>query len=210
MIKAKRTKPARRRPARGDKTLVVLAGPNGAGKSTFWETYVKPMGIDFVNADQIAREMSSEHASAGAYDAAKAADARRRNLISAGASFCMETVFSDPRGDKVAFLREAQLLGYAVILIYIGLQTPELCLARVVQRVASGGHDVPDDKNLARYPRSLKNLGEAVRFADRAYLFDNSSVDEPFRHVATFEHGELVSRAETVPEWASGPCRGAR
>ena len=208
MIKARRKRPVRRGPAQDDKTLVVLAGPNGAGKSTFWEAYVKPLGITFVNADQIAREMNRKDPSAIAYDSAKAADGERRSLVSAGVSFCMETVFSDPHGDKVEFLREAQRLGYAVILIYIGLQAPELCLARVVQRVASGGHDVPDDKNLARYPRSLKNLAEAVEFVDRTYLFDNSSVDEPFRHLATFARGQMISRAEAVPAWASGVCSG--
>jgi len=35
--------------------LVVLAGPNGAGKTTFFELFIAPSGLPFVNADFIAK-----------------------------------------------------------------------------------------------------------------------------------------------------------
>ncbi len=40
----------------------------------------------------------------------------------------METVFSDPEGAKVAFLREARSKGYVVFLVFIGLDSSELLL----------------------------------------------------------------------------------
>lgn len=210
------SRPKRRRPAKSggsgaERILIVVAGPNGAGKSTFYEEYLRSLDLPFVGADPIARELSPQDPSAVAYDAAKIAEHRRQELVAAGQSFCMETVFSDPQGDKVAFLRRAQEQGYAVVLIFIGLESAELAVARVLERVDAGGHDVPDAKVTARYPRTLNNLAEAVRFVDRAYLFDNSSAERPFRHVATFEVGKEVVVADQAPAWAAAACgRGGR
>jgi predicted ABC-type ATPase len=39
------------------KQLWLLAGGNGAGKSTFYRTRLKKLGIPFVNADVIAKEI---------------------------------------------------------------------------------------------------------------------------------------------------------
>ncbi len=184
-----------------DRYLVVLAGPNGAGKSTFFNTYLVPLGIRFVNADLIAQERKLY-----GYDAAVAADQIRRELLKEGLSFCMETVFSDPEGDKIEFLQLAQENGYSIIMIYIGLESRDLCIARVMQRVIDDGHDVPDDKIKARFDRSLKNLAVAARLVDVLFLFDNSSFDEPYRCFAKFEKGQLVWRTEDVPTWASQVC----
>jgi len=190
--------------ASADRFLLVLAGPNGAGKSTFFRVFLARAGIPFVNADLIARAMAPEAPSAVSYLAASAADHERRLLLEQRASFCMETVFSDPAGEKVAFLREAQAAGYSVILVFLGLESPELCIGRVIQRVESGGHDVPDDSIRARYPRTLTNLAAALPAVDHAYLFGNSSCDEPYRFVAVYRSGRLDGRAGSPPPWAVG------
>jgi hypothetical protein len=83
-------------------------------------------------------------------------------------------------------LQDAQAAGYTVFLVFIGIDNPELVVARVIQRVEDGGHDVPDVKIRSRFPRTLVNLQQAVPFVDFAYLFDNSSYDEPYRLVAAF------------------------
>lgn len=167
----------------GRPLLLVLAGPNGAGKSTFHDAYVAPLGLPFVNADRIALAMDppSYTPAVAGYEAAELADVERRLLVGERKSFCMETVFSDPRGEKVRFLREAQQAGHVVILVFIGLDGPELSLGRVVQRVAAGGHDVPTVKLRKRFPRSVRNLRRALRFVDHAFLFDNNSRSVPFR-----------------------------
>lgn len=77
-----------------------------------------------------------------AYQAANLADDARRDLLKRGLSFCMETVFSDPVGDKVQFLKDAQSAGYTVIGVFITLSDPALSAARVAQRVGRGSHDV--------------------------------------------------------------------
>jgi predicted ABC-type ATPase len=181
--------------------LVAVAGPNGAGKTTFVETFLHPLGLPVVNPDAIARALFPDSPEEAAYEAARAADAVRADLLDRGVSFCMETVFSDPKGAKLAFLEEARDHGYVVILIFIGLESSELSAARVMQRVESGGHDVPDEKISSRFPRVLENLRKAVAFVDHAFLFDNSSADEPYRFVAELRTGRIVRRGTMRPRW---------
>lgn len=184
----------------GDLLLVVVAGPNGAGKTTFVERYIKPTGLRIVNPDEIARALAPDAPDTVAYEAAQLADTVRRDLVSRGVSFCMETVFSDPLGAKIEFLHGARSRGYVIFLVFIGLGSPELAVSRVMQRTETGGHDVPDEKITARFPRTIKNLRAAVTFVDHALVFDNSSADEPYRFVAEFQGGALV-RQERRPAW---------
>jgi len=101
----------RRRVRAEERLLLVVAGPNGAGKSTFVETFLKPTGILVVNPDEVARGLSPDAPEAIAYEAARVADSWRRDLVARGISFCMETVFSDPHGAKLDFLKECQSHG---------------------------------------------------------------------------------------------------
>lgn len=112
--------------------------------------------------------------------------------MEAGLSFCTETVFSDPVGAKLRLLEEARTRGFAVFLVFIGLDSPSLAVARVKQRAQHGGHDVSDEKLHARFPRTLANLRTAVPIVDEAFLFDNSSYDTPYRVVAVYVGGRLV------------------
>jgi predicted ABC-type ATPase len=119
-------------------------------------------------------------------------------------SFCTETVFSDPKGAKLEFLRKARTLGYRSFLVFIGLSRPDLSVARVIQRVETGGHDVPDDKLRDRYPRTLANLRKAIPIVNEAFLFDNSSDLDPFRIVLIYSAEQVVRRVEPLPAWAAG------
>lgn len=119
-------------------------------------------------------------------------------------AFCTETVFSDPAGAKLGLLRSARARGFVVVLIFIGLESPALSIARVMQRVAQGGHDVPDAKLRARFPRTLKNLRAAIELVDEAFLFDNSSADDPYRLVAVSTDGQVTVRRPPIPAWARG------
>jgi predicted ABC-type ATPase len=178
--------------------LLVLAGSNGAGKSTFYDLYLRPWGLVFVNADLIAQALNPADPARIAYDAAAAAGVVRRELVARGASFCMETVFSDPSGDKVQFLREARTAGYTVILLAFQLSDAELSNARVVQRVARGGHDVPEEKIRARFERTQRNIAAALQFVDLGFVIDNSSAQQPYRLIERWEHGVRVEREDSA------------
>ena len=176
--------------------VVALAGPNGAGKSTFYRAHLRDAGLRFVNADEIARDIGLD-----AYEAAAMADRVRRELVAARESFVFETVFSDPAGEKLAFLRGAAAAGYTVVLCFIGLDSARASEARVAMRVSQGGHDVPSAKLRARYPRTLRNLSAAIRALPHVLVFDNSDLERPFRQVARFEGGKRVEGRGPLPGW---------
>jgi len=176
--------------------IVAVAGPNGAGKTTFFRTQLSRARLPFVNADVLAAASSTD-----SYSAARSADDLRRAYVDRGESFIFETVFSDPVGDKVGFLDDAARRGYTVVLCYIGLTGAELSAERVAMRVFEGGHDVPADKLRSRFPRTLENLRAAIRRLPHVLIYDNSDLAVPYRQVAAFDHGQLQSLAEPVPEW---------
>jgi len=85
--------------------LVVIAGPNGAGKSTFYDEYVAPLGLPYVNADLIVKKAFVEGKKISDYEAAKIAEGRRQKYVERKESFCFETVFSDRVGSKRKFFK---------------------------------------------------------------------------------------------------------
>jgi predicted ABC-type ATPase len=176
--------------------IVAIAGPNGAGKSTFYEAHLRPVGLRFVNADDLSRDLGVD-----AYQAAEVAGQLRKALVEHGESFVFETVFSDPVGDKLEFLKAAEKRGYTVVLVFIGLEGPALSEERVAMRVLQGGHDVPTEKLQTRYPRTMENLAKAIRELRHVLVFDNSDLDRPFRKVAAFETGRMIEKHAPMPRW---------
>jgi predicted ABC-type ATPase len=176
--------------------VVALAGPNGAGKTTFYRTYLRPSGLRFVNADVVARDLGVD-----AYKAARLADTLRRQLVQQRESFIFETVFSDPVGDKLTFLKEVERSGYAVVLFFIGIDGPEVSDQRVTMRVLKGGHDVPADKIKERYPRVMSNLKRALAELSNVRVYDNGDLNRPYRLVATVENGQGIELRDPIPGW---------
>jgi predicted ABC-type ATPase len=176
--------------------IVALAGSNGAGKTTFYHAHLQPCALRLVNADILARELGVE-----VYEAAKIAGVLRQRLMDQRESFVFETVFSDPAGDKLAFLRDAMRRGYQVVLCFIGIASPETSDQRVAMRVSQGGHDVPPAKLVTRFPRTLANLKAAIPVLPHVMIFDNDDLKHPFKRVAVFENGKSIFLAHPLPVW---------
>lgn len=176
--------------------VLAIAGPNGAGKTTFFEAHLKSSGLRFLNADAIANELEVD-----GYEAAGMITALRTELVNQRESFIFETVFSDPVGDKLGFLKQTAQSGYAVVLCFIGIADADTSEQRVAMRVSQGGHDVPAEKLVARFPRTLTNLAAAIRELPCVLVFDNNDLKSPFRHVAAFMNGQTVQLNEPVPSW---------
>jgi predicted ABC-type ATPase len=176
--------------------VVAIAGPNGAGKTTFFESHLNSTGLRFLNADVVARELEVD-----AYEAARMISALRTELVNQHESFIFETVFSDPVGDKLGFLKRAAESGYAVVLCFVGLACAETSGQRVAMRVSQGGHDVPPEKLVERFPRTLANLAAAIRELPCVLVFDNDDLKAPFRHVAVYANGQAVELNDPVPSW---------
>ena len=161
----------------------IVAGPNGAGKSTLVASGAvrEALGPDLVCLNADVRTQLILHADPTAADAnlraAIETDAQVAANIELGVSFLVETVLSsDKYLDDIA---RAVSLGYQIGVIYVGLATPQDAVRRVALRRAMGGHDVPADRVIARWSRSIAMLGRIVPFADRLYVFDNSSTKGP-------------------------------
>jgi predicted ABC-type ATPase len=55
------------------------------------------------------------------------------------------------------------------------IPSAEFSKERVAERVEHGGHDIPDDAIIRRYPRTIKNLFELYApLCDELFLYDNS------------------------------------
>ncbi len=176
--------------------LIFLAGSNGAGKSTFFEAFLKDTGLPFVNADRIGAALGISEP-----EAAAAADAARIQLLAEGLSFITETVFSDPAGAKLQFLRDAIAAGYRVTVYFIGISSAQLSAARVAQRVRSGGHDVPPERLERRFRQSLENLRQALTFVPEVHVYDNSSSQVLYRLVLSVRESRTAFIADPLPDW---------
>ena len=109
-----------------------------------------------------------------------------------------ETVFSHPA--KIDILKKAQAAGFRTYMYFVATETPQVNIRRIQQRVKSGGHNVPEDKTVARYYRCLEQVKYALPYLNRAYFFDNSS-DQPL-FFAEYELGKgFQLYSELVPEW---------
>ena len=132
------------------------------------------------------------------YHAAALADFVRTALLGEGVSFACETVMS--HSSKLRLLDEARASGYRTYLYFVATDDPLVNIDRVHQRVASGGHPVPEDKIVSRYHRALALLPEALMRSDRAFVFDNSG-ESPI-WVAEVVHGrEVTVKVKEMPRW---------
>lgn len=187
------------------KQLWILAGGNGAGKSTFYDRYLKDKGLSFVNADRLAKEISSRQNAEVIRAAQEQAMKACTQKITDGETFCFETVFSHP--SKLELIKQAKSKGYEVNLVFIHLKESELNAARVLQRVENGGHSVPYEKIKSRIPRSVTNLKVAIRLVDNVALVDNSSSQDPLRTVVRIKKRKIVHQVDPLPTWAAQVIR---
>ena len=151
--------------------IVVFAGPNGSGKSTFTELLKPP--IDYINADEIKKNLKCTD-----LEAAQLAEKQREEHIADMKEFCFETVLSTER--NLNLLKRAKEKGYFIRCYYILTADPMINVYRVKSRVESGGHDVPEDKIVARYDKALDLVKELLPICDICHIYDNSE-DKPFR-----------------------------
>ncbi len=179
--------------------LVMVAGPNGSGKSTLIATLRAAPDLQlpaqYINADDIQRleQLTPQAAQA-------TATARRGAAIAHGESLLYETVMSHP--SKVAELQIAIKRGYETTVFFVATNNPELNAARVVDRVAQGGHDVPRDVITPRYNRTLALAPSALQYVSKAVVFDNSSLDG-IQAQAELVNGRLELRTESPARWVS-------
>jgi predicted ABC-type ATPase len=157
------------------KDVIVIGGPNGAGKTTTANRLL-PKELDlreFLNADEIARGLAPFDPEGNAVPAGRLMIERIDQLVAAGKSFAFETTCAGHRQAKL--LRRCREAGYRVTFIYLWLPSAQFAIERVAQRVAQGGHNIPEDVIVRRYAAGVYNMRHVfLPLADVASIYDNS------------------------------------
>jgi predicted ABC-type ATPase len=155
--------------------VAIIAGPNGSGKSTCGPAILQEY-FDFdklINADIIASGLSAFHPDAVAIQASRIMLQRIRSLRVGQESFAFETTLASRSFSRM--IKEMKAEGYQFTLLYLWLNTPELAVSRVAERVILGGHSVPEDVIRRRYRTSICNFFDLYQpLADNWYMVDNS------------------------------------
>ncbi|MBD2498258.1 zeta toxin family protein [Nostoc sp. FACHB-280] len=171
--------------------LYIIGGANGSGKTTVAMSLL-PNFLDcfeYVNADSIAAGLSPLNPDSMAIEAGKLMITRLQTMSNSGSDFAFETTLS--ARTFVPFINECKAKGYIVNLIYFWLRSVDLAMERVAQRVASGGHSIPEEVIRRRYERGKKNLISLyLPLCDRWIIYDNSSNETKL--VAEYRYGEEV------------------
>lgn len=157
------------------RSLYIIAGCNGAGKTTASYS-VLPYSLnitEFVNADEIARGLSPFNPEGMAIKAGRLMLERIDELIKQGVSFAIETTLATR--SYINLVREAHRRGYMVYVLFFYLKDVALACRRVAERVAHGGHDIPQNVIERRYKAGLRNLLRLyAKEVDRWSIYDNS------------------------------------
>lgn len=191
--------------------LIFIAGSNGSGKSTLWtaiqesisgsSTFGRLAGLaylPYLNVDDHFAAMKQTNQHATFSDATNWRNHEMSKLISEKKSFVAETVFDE---GKLGYIKKARKAGFETTIHFMGVESPDLALERVLARVAAGGHNVDEGLVRKKWAEALSVADKSVTRADRVIFYDNST-DEGPRIVAAFENAKLTS-LDNPPSWLS-------
>lgn len=166
----------------------LIAGPNGSGKTTLFSTLQKHKDVHFgqyINPDDVALSLDGYEINSNPIDSQERArmsqticTGLRERYLQLDLSLTYESVMSHV--SHLEYITRAKEAGFKTYLYYVCINDPLVNIARVKERVYSGGHDVPEEKIKSRYERSLSHLYDMSMLCDRVYYFDNSDEQELF------------------------------
>lgn len=186
--------------------LIIIAGPNGSGKTSVTNKILEHKWLadcQYINPDFIARDVYGDwNNPESVLKAVKKATELREKYLLSDTSILFETVMSAP--DKIDFIKRAKKSGYFIRLFFVGTNTPVINAGRIARRVMEGGHDVPIEKIISRFYKSIANCCVVSEFVDRLYVYDNSvDFTEP-RLLFRASDGKLQKQYGNINDWAKG------
>lgn len=154
------------------KLLYIIAGANGSGKSTLAEVLLKEKNLEFLNVDEIAKEISPNAINSVPIKAGKEYFKRLKIFFDDNKSFAVESTLSG--NNIVKIINTARVKNYKIILVYSFLQNCTTCIERVKKRVENGGHNVPEADIIRRYYKSIVKFWDKYRLlVDEWTMFYN-------------------------------------
>lgn len=172
--------------------VIIIAGPNGAGKTT-----AAPALLDqnlqmshFVNADTIAAGLSAFAPEKAAIQAGRAMLERMRHLADNNEDFAFETTLASR--SFVPWIKTLKEKGYFFHLTFLLLESPDLAVSRVAERVKTSGHFVPEETIRRRFDAGLRNFFNLYDpLADSWQMYDNTYMRD-FPLIASKKDKQLV------------------
>ena len=157
------------------KSLSIVAGANGSGKTTFSKSLKNRLNLNFINADEIAKEQDPNNTTGGELKAGREFFRQIGIEIENENSFILESTLSGKYLLKI--IEKVKSRGYSVEIIYIFLENPIVCIERIKERVLNGGHHVPDEAVIRRFYRSKNNFWNTYKLlASKWFLIYNSEL----------------------------------
>lgn len=201
-------------------SIFVLAGTNGAGKSSVVGATVRRRGASYFNPDEATQSILAKNPGCSLAEANAAAWEQGRRLLERAIVERLDYAFETTLGGNTIpdMLERALDSGMDVAIWYVGLESPELHIARVRARVARGGHDIPAGKIRERYERGRLNLIRLLPKLTELRVYDNSVAADPASGiqprptlVLRTERGKAVETCPLaeVPSWAKPIVRAA-
>lgn len=181
--------------------ITVIAGANGSGKSSIAGAFLRSRGEDYYNPDEATRAILELNPSLPRADANSLAWKMGRDALIAAIEDRTSYAFETTLGGKTitGLLLKSANMGLAVRVWYVGLASLDLHIRRVRERVARGGHPIPEDRIRTRYDRCRQNLITLLPHLSELRLFDNSLEGDPAlgmkprpREIFHMKQGRLV------------------
>ena len=190
-----------------EKRVVIVAGANGVGKTTFALQFLHEYDYEFLNADEIAKELSSENPTEKKISAGKVFFKKLREATAQGKSLLIESTLSGRYlRDHFEIWKER---AYQIQIVFIIVDAPEVSIARIAERVKKGGHFVPDKDVRRRFVRGQNNFWEIYKnLADHWALIYNS--EDNFREIAFGEKEDFLITDEDLFEILKGGLNAER
>ena len=189
--------------------IVVLAGVNGAGKSSIGGSALRANGLDWYNPDEVARELHLQYPQKSIRDINgdvwREGHKRLQQAVNNDTHFAFETTLG---GRSITeSLLDAIAAGRKVSVWYCGLNSPELHIQRVAERVKRGGHNIPEAMVRKRCQSSMRNLCRLAPGVQQLAVYDNSApLDENrkpgLRKLLHVTDKNILHIEPSMPEWA--------
>lgn len=190
--------------------ITVIAGVNGAGKSSIFGSMIRSQGDDYFNPDEVTREIMKADPSLSLKDANSQAWVKGRDMLKRAIVDDEDYTFESTLGGTTicGLLHDALDQGRAVRILFCGLESPELHIQRVAERVAKGGHDIPETRIRDRWSNAIHNMMKLIPRCQAVRVYDNSAPITGGKTGAiclfALVDGKLQQQpVSPIPEWAA-------